>query len=749
MRCTGPGRPLARGPERAAGELAHPAQPLGRRGVVVDLEEPLGRAAVELDLVDRLAGADVAQLGRAVGGEHEQRHARLVRLDHRGRVVGGGGARRAGEHDRRARSPSPARGAKKPPQRSSMCEVARIRAVADEREHERRRARARRRARVAHAAARELVDERAQAEVGVGRVARAASCRACPRRSSSCTASPQTGRSWRAASRRLWRGTLSGCSRPTSRATATRVRPRGPRRPSPRRDSPYVGALRAPERFALCGYSMGGRIALHVALRAARARRAARAGRRRPRGSPTPPSARARRAADEALADAHRGDRRRGVRAASGARSRCSPASRAQVAAAAHADRLRNTPAGLAAALRGLGTGAMEPLWDRLGELAMPVTLVVGERDAKFADRRADGRALRATRRGRAARPRVQLERPTVARRLPRRGSPHARPLARGRAGQAPSGYDGAWRTPGDRRASRRVGSPRGAAAGSAATAAAAADAAGYGSTARRPARRCGEQLIDAGTRPPRRRRARSRCPGSTRRGAPCRGGLGRLSGAPRRGPARRASSRCRRRERAHERGCDALLASHTRRRRAARRRDPVLRRRSATGWERGRGSRVAQEHFAAELLGGRLRGAGAAAGTRGARARARCSRLPARGERHDLGPAVAAADRARADRGWRGHLPRRRARRVGRDRVEAVDRRIRASICRALGRRAPSRCAAIADDLARISAPRRRARRRGRDAAIALRAGARLLRDDPVTAARRTLTDRPATRLG
>jgi 2-succinyl-6-hydroxy-2,4-cyclohexadiene-1-carboxylate synthase len=55
-----------------------------------------------------------------------------------------------------------------------------------------------------------------------------------------------------------------------------------------------------------------------------------------------------------------------------------------RVAAAAHADRLRNTPAGLAAALRGLGTGVMPPLWDRLGELAIPVTLVVGERDEKF-----------------------------------------------------------------------------------------------------------------------------------------------------------------------------------------------------------------------------------------------------------------------------------------------------------------------------------------------------------------------------
>jgi pimeloyl-ACP methyl ester carboxylesterase len=55
-----------------------------------------------------------------------------------------------------------------------------------------------------------------------------------------------------------------------------------------------------------------------------------------------------------------------------------------RVRAAANADRLRNTPGGLAAALRGLGTGALPSLWDRLAELAMPVTLIAGERDAKF-----------------------------------------------------------------------------------------------------------------------------------------------------------------------------------------------------------------------------------------------------------------------------------------------------------------------------------------------------------------------------
>ena len=56
------------------------------------------------------------------------------------------------------------------------------------------------------------------------------------------------------------------------------------------------------------------------------------------------------------------------------------------VAAAAHADRLRSTPAGLARALRGLGTAALPSLWERLGELAMPVSLIAGERDAKFTD---------------------------------------------------------------------------------------------------------------------------------------------------------------------------------------------------------------------------------------------------------------------------------------------------------------------------------------------------------------------------
>jgi pimeloyl-ACP methyl ester carboxylesterase len=48
------------------------------------------------------------------------------------------------------------------------------------------------------------------------------------------------------------------------------------------------------------------------------------------------------------------------------------------------ADRAQLAPEYLAACLRVLGSGAMEPMWSRLGELAMPVTVVTGTRDAKF-----------------------------------------------------------------------------------------------------------------------------------------------------------------------------------------------------------------------------------------------------------------------------------------------------------------------------------------------------------------------------
>jgi len=52
--------------------------------------------------------------------------------------------------------------------------------------------------------------------------------------------------------------------------------------------------------------------------------------------------------------------------------------------AAGFDDRLTNTVAGLASSLRLAGTGSQRPLWDRLGELAMPVLVVAGELDDKF-----------------------------------------------------------------------------------------------------------------------------------------------------------------------------------------------------------------------------------------------------------------------------------------------------------------------------------------------------------------------------
>jgi 2-succinyl-6-hydroxy-2,4-cyclohexadiene-1-carboxylate synthase len=142
-----------------------------------------------------------------------------------------------------------------------------------------------------------------------------------------------------------------------------------------------VSAVTA-EAFELVGYSMGGRLALHVALgRPGGVRRLVLIGASPGIADPAPRAER--RAADERLADE--------VEAMSieafaqrWAQTGVLADQPAAIQAAVRADRLRNAPAGLAAALRGLGTGALPSLWGRLGELEVPVDLVVGERDAKF-----------------------------------------------------------------------------------------------------------------------------------------------------------------------------------------------------------------------------------------------------------------------------------------------------------------------------------------------------------------------------
>jgi 2-succinyl-6-hydroxy-2,4-cyclohexadiene-1-carboxylate synthase len=52
--------------------------------------------------------------------------------------------------------------------------------------------------------------------------------------------------------------------------------------------------------------------------------------------------------------------------------------------AAMNTQRLRNRPEALAATLRAFGTGSMPSLWSRLGELARPVLLIAGAEDLKF-----------------------------------------------------------------------------------------------------------------------------------------------------------------------------------------------------------------------------------------------------------------------------------------------------------------------------------------------------------------------------
>lgn len=138
----------------------------------------------------------------------------------------------------------------------------------------------------------------------------------------------------------------------------------------------------SPERFVLCGYSLGGRVALHVALAA-----------------PERVSRMVLLSTNPGIEDARE---RAGRRASDGrlaerlehrpfedfiARWRAQELFAGDPSAVdrlACADYRRNRPDALAAVLRGIGTGEMAPLWGRLTELTLPVTIIAGRRDAKF-----------------------------------------------------------------------------------------------------------------------------------------------------------------------------------------------------------------------------------------------------------------------------------------------------------------------------------------------------------------------------
>ena len=139
-------------------------------------------------------------------------------------------------------------------------------------------------------------------------------------------------------------------------------------------------------RPVVLGYSLGGRVALGLAA-AAPDRLAGLALESASPGLLTPEERLARTRGDEALVD----DLRRDGLPAFVERWQRLPLFDSQTAlpqatrTTLRAQRLANNPVGLAGSLCGLGTGRQAPLWDRLPGLDLPVLVVAGDLDTKFA----------------------------------------------------------------------------------------------------------------------------------------------------------------------------------------------------------------------------------------------------------------------------------------------------------------------------------------------------------------------------
>ncbi len=137
----------------------------------------------------------------------------------------------------------------------------------------------------------------------------------------------------------------------------------------------------------LVGYSMGGRVAMHLVLAAPSRVRALVLESASP-GIEDPDERARRRVHDEALADLLEGE---GIEAfvrvweaqpLFASQARLAPAVREAI----RRERLAQRPHGLALALRGLGAGVQAPLWEALQGLARPVLVVAGAEDARYCE---------------------------------------------------------------------------------------------------------------------------------------------------------------------------------------------------------------------------------------------------------------------------------------------------------------------------------------------------------------------------
>ena len=135
----------------------------------------------------------------------------------------------------------------------------------------------------------------------------------------------------------------------------------------------------------LVGYSMGGRVALHLATAAPDRIRSMVLESSSP-GIADPIERQKRVAADNLLADYIE---RKGVDAFVD-RWESLPLFESQrnlpaaVRAALRGQRLQNNPVGLANSLRGMGAGRQESLWHRLSSIETPVLLIAGQFDVKY-----------------------------------------------------------------------------------------------------------------------------------------------------------------------------------------------------------------------------------------------------------------------------------------------------------------------------------------------------------------------------